>query len=84
MPPYIVPSQLKILIPVGTPTSIVETAKKLKVDLIIMATHGRTGLTHLLMGSVTEHVVRSATCPVLTLRAGKVARRKTAKRKQRS
>jgi hypothetical protein len=32
-----------------------------------MGTHGRTGLTHVLMGSVTEHVVRTASCPVLTV-----------------
>ena len=37
-------------------------------DLIVLATHGRTGLKHLLMGSVSENVVRSATCPVLTIR----------------
>ncbi len=39
-----------------------------KIDLIVLATHGRTGLKHLLMGSVAENVVRSATCPVLTIR----------------
>ena len=52
----------------GTPYErICDTAKRLKADLIVMATHGRTGLTHLLMGSVTEKVVRMAPCPVLTL-----------------
>ena len=52
----------------GTPYErIAETAKKLKADLVVMATHGRTGLTHLLMGSVAEKVVRMAPCPVLTL-----------------
>ena len=40
-------------------------AKKLKADLIVMSTHGRTGLSHLLMGSVAERVVRTAACPVL-------------------
>lgn len=39
-----------------------------KIDLIVLATHGRTGLKHLLMGSVAENVVRSAKCPVLTIR----------------
>ena len=39
-----------------------------KVSLIVMGTHGRTGLQHLLIGSVTERVVRTATCPVLTVR----------------
>jgi hypothetical protein len=46
--------------------------------MIIMATHGRSGLTHLLMGSVAEQVVRAAPCPVLTLRAGKVPKRRPA------
>ena len=39
-----------------------------KVSLIVMGTHGRTGLQHLLVGSVAERVVRTATCPVLTVR----------------
>jgi universal stress protein A len=39
-----------------------------RVDWIVMATHGRTGLSHLVMGSVAEYVVRTAPCPVLTLR----------------
>ena len=37
-------------------------------DLVIMSTHGRTGLSHLLMGSVAEQVIRSARCPVLVVR----------------
>ncbi len=37
-------------------------------DIIVMATHGRTGLAHMLMGSTAEQVVRHAPCPVLTLR----------------
>jgi nucleotide-binding universal stress UspA family protein len=47
---------------------IVEVAEAEKVDLIVMATHGRTGLSHLVMGSVAERVVRTAPCPVLTIR----------------
>lgn len=47
---------------------IVNTAKRLKTELIIMTTHGRSGLSHLLLGSVTERVVRLAACPVLTVR----------------
>ena len=47
---------------------IVDTAKSLKADLIIMGTHGRTGLAHILLGSVAEKVVRTAACPVLTVR----------------
>jgi nucleotide-binding universal stress UspA family protein len=48
--------------------TIVRMARELAVDLIIMATHGRTGVSHLLLGSVAEHVVRHAPCPVLTVR----------------
>ena len=47
---------------------IVEAAKKFKVDLIILSTHERTGLAHMLLGSTTEKVVRHATCPVLVVR----------------
>jgi universal stress protein A len=47
---------------------ILDTAKKRQVDLIIMGTHGRTGLSHVLLGSVTEKVVRLAPCPVLIAR----------------
>jgi universal stress protein A len=46
---------------------IVRAAHDLGVDLIVMVTHGRTGLEHLLLGSVTEHVIREAPCPVLVL-----------------
>ena len=47
---------------------ILDTAKKRQVALIIMGTHGRTGLTHILLGSVAEKVVRLAPCPVLIAR----------------
>lgn len=46
---------------------IVDFAKKQKVDSIVMGTHGRTGLAHLLMGSVAESVMRQAPCPVITI-----------------
>lgn len=46
---------------------IVEYAGDNGFDLIVMGTHGRTGLAHMVMGSVAEHVVRSAPCPVLTV-----------------
>jgi nucleotide-binding universal stress UspA family protein len=45
-----------------------ETAREEDVDLIIIATHGHTGVEHLLFGSTAEKVVRKAPCPVLTLR----------------
>jgi nucleotide-binding universal stress UspA family protein len=48
--------------------AIVRTAEELDVDLIIMATHGRTGVPHMVLGSVAEKVVRHAPCPVLTVR----------------
>jgi nucleotide-binding universal stress UspA family protein len=47
---------------------IIQAARRLKCDLIVLATHGRTGLKHVLMGSVAENVVRRAPCPVLTVR----------------
>ena len=49
--------------------NILETAREQKVDLIVMGTHGRHGLAHLLLGSVAERVLRDATCPVLTTHA---------------
>ena len=54
----------------GQPASaIVETARKLRADWIVLGTHGRGGVAHLLLGSVAERVVRTATCPVPTVRA---------------
>jgi nucleotide-binding universal stress UspA family protein len=47
---------------------IVGMAKKLKQDLIVISTHGHTGLKHLFLGSVAERVLRHATCPVWILR----------------
>jgi nucleotide-binding universal stress UspA family protein len=47
---------------------IIETARARQVDLIIMGTHGRTGILHVLLGSVAEKVVRLAPCPVLVTR----------------
>jgi nucleotide-binding universal stress UspA family protein len=53
----------------GDPTrEIVRLAREKECDLIVMGTHGWTGLTRLLMGSVAEHVVRKAHCPVLTVK----------------
>jgi nucleotide-binding universal stress UspA family protein len=47
---------------------IVRYARTQDIDLIVLATHGRTGLSHIVMGSVAENVVRTAPCPVLTMR----------------
>jgi len=48
--------------------AIVDYAKQARVDLIVTGTHGRGAVAHLLMGSVAERVVRTAPCPVLTVR----------------
>ncbi|MDF1554105.1 MAG: universal stress protein [Deferrisomatales bacterium] len=54
---------------VGIPhEEIAGVAEREKADLIVMTTHGRRGLTHLLLGSVTEKVLRTAPCPVLVVR----------------
>ncbi|MGB6995571.1 MAG: universal stress protein, partial [Thermoanaerobaculia bacterium] len=50
------------------PEVIVDQAEFLKVDLVAMGTHGRTGLSHVLLGSTAERVVQKAACPVLTVR----------------
>jgi nucleotide-binding universal stress UspA family protein len=47
---------------------ICEVAKGRQVDVIVMGTHGRSGLSHVLLGSVAERVVRHAPCPVLMVR----------------
>jgi len=53
----------------GSPKAeIIRYARTHDIDLIVIATHGRTGLSHVLMGSVAESVVRTAPCPVLTVR----------------
>jgi nucleotide-binding universal stress UspA family protein len=50
---------------------VLAAAHDLKADLIVMGTHGHTGLKHALLGSTAERVVRLAECPVLTVRAPK-------------
>jgi nucleotide-binding universal stress UspA family protein len=49
--------------------TVLEAAEQGKHDLIVMGTHGRTGLPRLVMGSVAEKIVRNSSCPVLTVRA---------------
>ena len=49
-------------------SSILEAQKTHQPDLVVIATHGRKGLTRLVLGSVAEGIVRKATCPVLTIR----------------
>lgn len=48
--------------------AIVDYAAEEAIDLIVVSTHGRTGLSHILLGSVAERIVREAPCPVLTIR----------------
>ncbi len=66
-----IPSGLSVkkIIKTGKPfVEIIETAAEEDADLIIIATHGHTGVEHILFGSTAEKVVRKASCPVLTLR----------------
>lgn len=61
--------EVKTIIKSGKPfVEIIETAAEVDADLIIIATHGHTGVEHLLFGSTAEKVVRKAPCPVLTIR----------------
>ena len=48
--------------------AIVNYAREHGIDLVVISTHGRTGLRHVLLGSVAERIVREAPCPVLTVR----------------
>lgn len=66
-----IPQNLKVSVKIktGKPfVEIIETAAEESVDLIIIATHGHSGVEHILFGSTAEKVVRKAPCPVLTLR----------------
>jgi nucleotide-binding universal stress UspA family protein len=69
----LVQRSMKIEVRFGTPVrEIIHAAEELRADLIVMSTHGRTGLRHVLMGSVAEKVVRFAKCPVLTVKPEEV------------
>jgi nucleotide-binding universal stress UspA family protein len=53
----------------GIPSKVIsDAAKRARASLIVMGTHGRTGLAHAVIGSIAEKVVRTASCPVLTVR----------------
>jgi len=70
LPPELDRYPVELRVVVGNPFErIVETAIHDDVGLIIMGTHGRTGLSRLAAGSVAERVVRMAPCPVLTVKA---------------
>jgi nucleotide-binding universal stress UspA family protein len=66
--PVPLPVKPMVVTSAATATAIVDYASANNIDLIIAGTHGRRGVAHLLMGSVAERVVRTAPCPVLTVR----------------
>jgi nucleotide-binding universal stress UspA family protein len=75
----VVPAEVSAqpLVRLGRPaTAIVNAARELGVDLIIISTHGYTGLKHVVFGSTAENVVRHAPCPVMTIRAKRKKARK--------
>jgi nucleotide-binding universal stress UspA family protein len=57
-----------VLVSTSAADAIADYARRTHVDVIVVGTHGRGGISHLLMGSVAEHVVRHAPCPVLVVR----------------
>ena len=64
-------ARCELLVEIGDPyEQLVAIARQRSVDLIVTATHGRSGLEHLVMGSVAEKVIRHAPCPVLVVRRG--------------
>jgi len=60
--------ETKIVVTTSAQEALVATAKKNKIDLIVLGTHGRTGLVRLLMGSTTARVIGHAPCSVLVVR----------------
>jgi nucleotide-binding universal stress UspA family protein len=63
------PSVETTLLQGGVASGILGFAEEHHVDLIVMGTHGHTGMKHMLLGSVAEHIVRVAASPVLTVRS---------------
>jgi nucleotide-binding universal stress UspA family protein len=60
---------VKPLVKYGYPATVIRTvARQRRADLVTIGTHGRTGLSHVLLGSVAEHVLREASCDVLAAR----------------
>jgi universal stress protein A len=59
----------QVVVRVGIPDGVIlDVVRDLQIDLVVMATHGRTGLAHFILGSVTENVVREAPCPVMVVK----------------
>jgi len=64
-------ARCELLLEIGDPyEQLMAIATRRAVDLIVTATHGRTGLQHLVMGSVAEKIIRHAPCPVFVVRRG--------------
>ena len=62
-------AELEVVVrPLSVEESIIARAEELHVDLIVMGTHGRTGVKRIVLGSVADHVVKHAPCPVVTVR----------------
>ncbi len=60
---------IEAIVTQGIPfAEIISVAKEKEIDMIVIGSHGRTGLSHMMLGSVSEKVVRKAPCPVLTVR----------------
>jgi nucleotide-binding universal stress UspA family protein len=72
--------QYELEVTMGDPGGeVLRVAKRKRVNLIVMATHGRKGLPRLILGSVAERVVREAACPVLTVKPKTSAQRASVK-----
>jgi nucleotide-binding universal stress UspA family protein len=70
--PEEIQNRVETIILFGVPfLEIIMTARNNDIDLIVIGTHGRTGLAHMLIGSVAEKVVRKAPCPVLSVKSKK-------------
>lgn len=60
---------VETLITIGIPVDeIIKVAKRKRIDIIVMGTHGRTGISHMVIGSVAEKVIRRSPCPVLCIK----------------
>lgn len=70
---YDIPTELKYVIHIGNPAErIAAFAKNNPVEAVLISSHGRTGVTRLFLGSVSEHVVRLAPCPVIVFKADEI------------
>lgn len=60
---------IETLIAIGIPADeIIKVARRKRIDAIVMGTHGRAGISHMVIGSVTEKVIRASPCPVLCIK----------------